>query len=265
MNFFSKNKKLLIIVNFFLLILTFYFSFNIYPGLNVDNKINYQRIKTNSDLFFTSVWIAERSKVNRQEYIEDKKKQFLAKYIQYINLKPQIKEKAPCPNELIKDNLRNIQIYPNPLDDSIIKDYQFNVRFNLSKFYLYSQKDSSNLNKCFNFLFIENLNNYFNIYRQNLIDELKIEYDYKLTMGYNYPDNFTFDQFIKFNEAFNNVKFFVNPNANYTPSTNLHKIITLNEIIVFLVCLLIISIINFSYYKLGKKKLSKIINKFFNS
>jgi hypothetical protein len=264
MNFFSKNTKLKIIVNFFLFILAYYFCFNIYPSLNADTKINYQKIETNSDLFFSSVWIAKRSSVNRQEYIEFKKNEFLTKYIDYLNSKPDIKTKAPCPSELIKNNLRNIQMYPNLFDDPILKNYQFNVRFNLSKFYLYSQNDLSKLDKCFNFFFVEQLNNYFIIYRQNLIDELKIEYDYKLFMGYNYPDNFTFDQFIKVNEFINNVKFFVNPNTNYTHSVNLHTNITLNQIFLFLACLLIISILNFSYYKLGKKKLSKIINEFIN-
>jgi hypothetical protein len=264
MNFFSKNTKLKIIVNFFLFILAYYFCFNIYPSLNADTKINYQKIETNSDVFFSSVWIAKRSGVDRQSYIEFKKNEFLTKFIDYLNSKEDIKKKAPCPDELVKNNLRNIQIYPSHLDDPIAKTYEFNVRFNLSKFNLYNQ-DLSKLDQCFNYFFVENMNKFFILYRKNLIDELKIEYDYKSSMGYNYPYNFTQDQLKKVNEFINTVNFFVNPKANYSHSQNFRKNLGLNEIFVFLICLLILCIINISFYKSSYKKLSKIINEFFNS
>ena len=264
MNIFYKKKKLPIILNFIVLILLFYFSFNIYPSLNYDNKVNYKNIETNSDFFFSSIWIAKRSSVDRQLYIEFKKNEFLGQYITYLNSKPDIKAKAPCPDELVKNNLRNIQIYANNFEDPIIKRYHFNVRFNLSKFYFISN-DLSKLDKCFYYFFVENLNNFFTLYRENLINELIIEYDYKVSMGYNYPDNFTLTQLEKVKEFIYKVNFFVNPKVNNTHSYNLKKNITLNEIFLFLICLLILSIINISYYKLRNKKLSKIINEYINS
>lgn len=264
MNIFSKKKILLIIVNFFTLILLFYFSFNIYPSLNYDTKVNYKKIETNSDVFFSSVWIAKRSIADRQSFIEFKKNEFLTKFIDYLNSKPNIKEKAPCPNELVKNNLRNIQIYPSYLDDPIAKTYEFNVRFNLSKFNLYNQ-DLSKLDQCFYYFFVENLNKFFILYRENLMDELKIEYDYKSSMGYNYPDNFTSVQLKKINEFITTVNFFVDPKVNYSHSQNIRNNLGLNEIFVFLICLLILWIINISYFKLWNKKLSKTINEFINS
>lgn len=264
MNTFSKKKISLIIVNFFALILVFYLSFNIYPSLNYDTKVDYEKIETNSEIFFSSVWIAKRSSADRQSYIEFKKNEFLTNFIAYLNSKQDIKKKAPCPNGLVKNNLRNIQIYPSYLSDPIVKTYEFNVRFNLSKFNLYNQ-DLSQLDQCFQYFFVENINKFFILYRKNLIDELKIEYDYKSSMGYNYPDNFTPTQLIKVNEFLSTVNFFVNPKANYSHSQNFKKNSGLNEIFVFLICLLILWIINISFYKLGYKKLSKIINDFFNS
>jgi hypothetical protein len=264
MNTFSKKKISLIIVNFFALILVFYFSFNIYPSLNYDTKVDYEKIETNSEIFFSSVWIAKRSSADRQSYIEFKKNEFLTNFIAYLNSKEDIKKKAPCPNGLVKNNLRDIQIYPSYLGDPVVKTYEFNVRFNLSKFNLYNQ-DLSQLDQCFRYFFVENINKFFILYRKNLIDELKIEYDYKSSMGYNYPDNFTPTQLVKVNEFLNTVNFFVNPKANYSHSQNFRKNLGLNEIFVFLICLLILWIINISFYKSGYKKLSKIINKFINS
>ena len=263
MNNFSKKKKLLITLNFFLLILVFYFSFYIYPSLNYNTKVHYKSIETNSDIFFTSAWIANRSSVDRQSYIELKKHDFLTKYIIYLNSEPNIKAKAPCPNELIKNDLRNIQIYPNPLGNPIANIHLFNVRFNLSKLNFYNQ-DLSKLDQCFYYFFVENLNKFFILYRENLVDELTKEYNYKLLIGYNHRDNLTSTELKNVNEFINKINFFVNPNANYSHSNS--KILKQNansSEIFFLICLLIILIINIiSYYN---KKISKIINDFINS
>jgi hypothetical protein len=263
MNIFSK-KKLPITLNFFLLILVFYFSFYIYPSLNYDTKVHYKNIETNSDIFFTSAWVASRSGVDRQSYIELKKNDFLTKFIIYLNSEPNIKTKAPCPNELIKNNLRNIQIYPNLSGNPLTSIHVFNVRFNLNKLNFYNQ-DLSKLDQCFYYFFVENLNKFFILYRENLINDLTNQYNYKSLMGYNYPDNFTLTELKKIKEFINKINFFINPNANYSHSNSkiLKQNTNLSEILFFLICSLIILIINI--IRCYKKKFSKIINDFINS
>ena len=171
-----KNKK--IIINIVALISIFFFSFHFYPKINFYNKFDYKGIKTFSHLiFFSSKNTADKDtliiyaeNLNRRDpdFLSNNKIEFLDQYMKYLKTKPNIIADAPCPNELKANNLRNVQIYfenenYNSLDENDKKSNEFNVRFNFYKF----SKNSGNLeiNKCFDYIFKENLNKYYLIYR----------------------------------------------------------------------------------------------------
>jgi hypothetical protein len=176
-----KNKK--IIINIVALILIFFFSFHFYPKINVYNKFDYKGIKTDPQ-FIIIIDNNTKSYSNTEilfkqdpESLMGKKTQFLKEYMKYLESKPNIIADAPCPNELMENNLRNVQIY---FDDNMYLDEnykKFNVRFNFFKF----SKNSDNLeiNKCFDYIFKENLNKYYLIYLEGIIRILNEQHNLK--------------------------------------------------------------------------------------
>ena len=175
-----KNKK--IIINIVVLILIFFFSFHIYPKINVYNKFDYKGIKTSPEYImiiedkykYSNVELILRQDI---ETLSTKKSQLLKGYMKYLESKPNIIADAPCPNELMANNLRNIQIY---FEDNMYLDEnykKFNVRFNFYKFF--KNSDKLEINKCFDYIFKENLNKYYLMYRNEVTRILEEENNFK--------------------------------------------------------------------------------------
>jgi hypothetical protein len=143
---------------------------------------------------------------------------------------------------------------------------KFNVRFSFYKSFKNSNK--LEINKCFDYIFKENLNKYYLLYRNNQIE--------MLTNQFNITDEFFNFEFLTgeikelylkekfFSEnvirLLKNNNFFVDPNITYAFEEQRDK--NLNQILVFAISLLIIVFINIGYEKLNRKQVSKFINEF---
>ena len=164
-----KNKKL--IINIFALILIYFFSFHFYPKKFGYNKFDYKNIRTNT--LNTFINTSREQILNKGisldlESLRKQKNTFLLGYMEYLKKNPDIVTDAPCPNELKANNLRNVQIY---IDDDIYlfnNIEKFNVRFSFYK--SFKNSDKLEINKCFDYIFKENLNKYYLLYRNTQIE-----------------------------------------------------------------------------------------------
>ena len=170
MSIFRKLKITAIIINFFALVLIFYFSFYIYPNVNSLRKYDYKEIKSNADKIYSPIYILNGMTSDKQKYINEKKKDLLSSFIKYFGNSPSLIANAPCPNQLTANNLRNIRIY-EPDQHFSTDAYSFNVRFLLNKSLSFG--DAPDIDKCFNYIFVENLNKFYLKNRENLIKSLE--------------------------------------------------------------------------------------------
>ena len=106
MNIFYRRKFAIIIINFLALISVFYFSFYIYPSVSSRNKFDYKQIKTNAYEIYSPIWYFNINSGDNKLYIEEKKKELLKKFIIYVSDSQNLKANAPCPKELVQNNLR---------------------------------------------------------------------------------------------------------------------------------------------------------------
>ena len=249
-----NNTKL--IINLVALILIYFFSFHIFPKLNIYNKIDYTGIKTNarSIFFFTqaATVVDEIEIVKLQDH-------FLKQYFYYLDKNKDLISNAPCPKELLVNNLRNIQIYNDNILNYLEDDIKFNVRFSFYRFFGSSEK--LDINKCFNYIFKENLNKYFILYRGKLLNNL--EFQNKFLKKMKTTDEKIISQ-IRINEQtiemVKNSNFFIDPNSNYLPIQQKDK--SASKILTFILCLIIVLSINICFNKLHRKQISRFIKKF---
>lgn len=254
----DKIKISKIIINLVVLIFIYVFSFHIFPKLGTYNQIDYTGVKTNSKKIFAPMYINDTSfntSESRIILISKQKDEFLNSYMRYLKKNQDLIANAPCPSELVANNLYNIQIYNNKDIDFLNDDnnYGFNVRF--SFFYFFRSLEKVDINKCFNYFFRENINKYFLLYREKTIEDLENEIiSLKVLNNFNKINNY--ENLIKIIKANN---FFIEPDVRYAVVQKNNK--TTSKIVIFFICLLIVVSINIMYKKLNKKQISKFINK----
>ena len=171
-----KNTKL--IINIVVLILIYFFSFNIFPKLSFYNKLEYREIMVNEHLLnllsFTNsnkfIVSSISSSIANEQDLNIEKNRFLNQYFYYL-IKNNLISNAPCPKELMVNNLRNIQIFNNATNDFLDNNFKFNVRFSFYKFFWSTEK--LDINKCFDYIFKENLNKYFLLYRNRIVEKVE--------------------------------------------------------------------------------------------
>ncbi len=255
MKILNKISNTKLIINIVVLILIYFFSFHIFPKLGFYNKLDYTGIKSNArDIFFytQSVNINEDEILKRQDH-------FLKQYFYYLSKNSDLMSNAPCPRELLINNLRNVQIYNDNFLDFLDEDIKFNVRFSFYKFFGSSEK--LDISKCFDYIFKENLNKYFLLYRAKLTRNL--EYQNEFLKKIKIEDKKIISQ-MRINERaieiIKSTNFFIDPNSNYSPTQQKDKSAT--KILSFIICLLIVLYINIIFNKLYKKKISRFIKKY---
>jgi hypothetical protein len=256
------NAKL--IINIIILILIYYFSFHIFPKLSFYNKLDYIGIASNARGIFFIPPIQgsnfDRYNTDELQYAKQQE-QFLKQYFYYLNKNSDLITNAPCPRELLVNNLRNIQLY-NDANLNFLEDgLKFNVRFSFYNFFNSSKK--LDINKCFDYIFKENLNKYFILYRDKILKNLQDQNEFLKKIEVN-------DQIkllIEINEQtiviIKNYNFFIDPNINYSPKQEEDK--SWPKIIAFIISLLIVVSINIGFKQLKRKQTLKLINKFMNS
>jgi hypothetical protein len=259
-----KNTKL--IINIVVLSLIYFFSFYIFPKLGFYNKLDYVRIETNAQKIFIPFIVIESDfsfHKNEEKILSDQNK-FFKNYFIYLNRNKNLISDAPCPRELMVNDLRNIQIYYNDNSNYIDKDFIFNVRFIFYKFF--GSSDKIDINKCFDYIFKENLNKYFLLYRDKYIEDANFKISLLKNLN-NSNDEITIKikTFENALELLKTLSFYVDPNVSYTPVQK--KANETSKFLAFIICFLIVIFINVMHSDsaLYKKKISKFINKFINS
>jgi hypothetical protein len=252
-----------VLINIVVLILIYYFSFHMYPKLGFYNTLEYKGIKTKAFSFYSDLHLSyydHEIRVSDEPEFLKEQELFLKKYFYYFTQNKDLVSNAPCPKELLVNNLRNIQII-NDKNFVFQDDLKFNVRFSFYKYFSSSKLD---IDKCFDYIFKENLNKYFILYRDKLIEKIRYKTDYLSKIELDY-DEIKFRVIIseKKIEILKNYNFFINPNVNYLPEQLEDK--SWPKIIAFAICLLLFIFISTGYQKLNRKKFSKFINKFMNT
>jgi len=335
MNIYSKIKLKykIIILNIFVLISVYFFSFNIFPKITSNYQYNYQNIKINvkniNEINLSIASLVQKLQLGSDGYFINDNEKFLNEFTEQLSKSSIIPEKTPCPSELLRNQMRNINVYFTEQNKK-----NFNVRFYTNKFFG-SSIDEFNMDLCFNYIFVENLNKFYNKKFKDYIDNLEENYFFLLyennfkfselsfsafiseieknnitsvKIGSNFiegtfvngeifktnlPDNFNIIQKLldkkvnvltaKPNELFYIVNeitslknkaeylkkylkatdnfFFIDPNVNYKHEEKIEKI-HWQKIWAFIICMITIIIIQIAYYKFGKKKISRLINKF---
>lgn len=171
---YNKIKNTKLIINIVILILIYFFSFHIFPKLSFYNKLEYRKILVNNNYLNILTLINTKKHVDTifadNEELNHEKSKFLNQYFSYLIKNNNLISNAPCPNELMVNNLRNIQFFnedANFIDNSL----EFNVRFSFYKYFWSSEK--LDMDKCFDYIFKENLNKYFLLNRKKLIEKIE--------------------------------------------------------------------------------------------
>jgi hypothetical protein len=256
----SRVKSTKIIINIVALVLVYFFSFHIFPKLGIYNKLDYIDIKTNGrDIFYLDDYFYSNRKrakfADKKKYLIQEQNKFLRQYLDYFSLNSNLIANAPCPAELMTNNLRNIQVYTNYYIDPLDDDVKFNVRFTFYKLFKFT--DKLNIDKCFDYIFKENLNKYFLSYRNKLIANFNDEINLQKKLGI---DNPTIETSTKLIEKMKTYNLYIDPDVSYTVDKKNDE--TSTKIITLIICLLIVLSINISFNKLNKKLISKIIKIF---
>jgi hypothetical protein len=171
----SKYKK--IIFNVLILIFIYFFSFNIFPNLMSSDQYNYKKIsihEKNINAVSTLIESSEPFKNKEFYWVRDKSSnynQFLNEFIEDLSKDPILLKNIHCPSEVLKNNMRNIYIYFERNNKNI-----FNVRFYVNRIFN-SRLDETNIDKCFNFIFVENLNKFYYKKFEEFINKLEYLYE----------------------------------------------------------------------------------------
>lgn len=281
----DKVRIKIIIINIIILIFVYFFSFHLSERLFFYNKFDYKEINTNakSTIVYMKYDFQAPSAVINKKNLQHETDIFLDLYFNYLKKNPHIISEAPCPSELMINNLRNIQIYKsNKNDDFLENPYKFNVRFN---FYKFSESTGKlNMNKCFDYIFKENLNKYYLLYRDKIIENINdeiiiLEKIYNIDdlqildlKSSTFPLNNENDKTPikkKIKDYKNLIKiikmnnFFIDPDASYTVVKQ--NPVSSTKIVIFVTCLLIVVSINILINKLNRKQVAKFINKLMNA
>jgi len=261
----NKVKHTKLIINIVVLILIYFFSFHIFPKLSLYNKLEYKGIVVN-EFFINTLSLTNNNKFIGNSLVDQRdlnftKSEFLNQYFYYLINNNNLISNAPCPKELMVNNLRNIQIFNDGIIDFFENNLKFNVRFSFYNFFNSSKK--LDINKCFDYIFKENLNKYFILYRDKILKNLQDQNEFLKKIEVN-------DQIkllIEINEQtiviIKNYNFFIDPNINYSPKQEEDK--SWPKIIAFIISLLIVVSINIGFKQLKRKQTLKLINKFMNS
>ena len=171
----NKIKKAKLIINIIVLILIYFFSFHIFPKLSFYNKLEYKEIVVN-ELFLNLLSLTNSNKFIDNSFanekdLDDEKNRFLNQYFYYLINNNNLISDAPCPKELMVNNLRNIQIFNDGTNNFLNNNLKFNVRFSFYKFFWSSEK--LDINKCFEYIFKENLNKYLLLNRVRFVEKIE--------------------------------------------------------------------------------------------
>jgi hypothetical protein len=171
----NKVKHTKLIINIVVLILIYFFSFHIFPKLSFYNKLEYKGIVVN-EFFINILSLTNSSKFTEKRLADQQdlnftKSKFLNQYFYYLINNNNLISDAPCPKELMVNNLRNIQIFNDVTIDFFENNLKFNVRFSFYNFFWSTEK--LDINKCFDYIFKENLNKYFLLYRNKLVEKIE--------------------------------------------------------------------------------------------
>jgi hypothetical protein len=261
-----KNTKL--IINIVVLSLIYFFSFYIFPKLGFYNKLDYVNIKTNAQKVFIltgSIGFDNESFFNNttEDKISIAQNKFFKNYFDYLIKNKNLISDATCPKVLMVNDLRNIQIYYDYDSNFIHNSHMFNVRFNFYK--SFGSSDKIDINKCFEYIFKENLNKYFLLYRDKYIEDTNLKISLLKKLNNSNDEKIaiiikTSEDTLKLLKTFS---FYIDPNVSYTPVQK--KANETSKFLAFIICFLIVIFINVMHSALYKKKISKFIKKFINS
>lgn len=169
----SKYKK--IIFNVIILTFIYYLSFTVFPNLSSSDQYNYKKISINEkNIYAVDILMGSSADVNIKQFywIKDKDYlKFLNEFIQDLSKDSILLKNIHCPSEILKNNMRNIYIYFEKNDKSI-----FNVRFYVNRFFN-SRSKETDLDKCFNFIFVENLNKFYSKKFEAFVNNLENLYE----------------------------------------------------------------------------------------
>jgi hypothetical protein len=249
------NLKKIIIFNIFFVIIIFFLSLFFSKKLPFVRTYEYTDIRINP--LVSEFLIFQRNILKNDHYFSSYTlEKFITEYIEYFNSNKNLHALAPCPSEVLGSDLRNIQIY------KIIKgrfNQKFNVRIKNNNFY----KNNFNIDKCFNYIFIENFNEYFlkSIQHDNKIIETHISLLKKLYRNNKIIDYEVDDQIEKLELILGLSSKLKNYTIDNYSNSNDNKN---NTVYIFLVLLLVSATLQIMYFKFKKLNIKNIL-KFINS
>jgi hypothetical protein len=248
------NLKKIIILNIFFVIIIFFLSLNFSKKLPFVSTYEYTNIRVNP---LVSEFLILRRNILKDDsvFFLYTLENFITEYIEYLNANKNLRALAPCPSEVLGSDLRNIQMYKISKNRY---EQKFNVRIKNNNFY----KNNFNMDKCFNYIFVENLNEYFlkSIQNDNKIIEKQISLLKKLNEKNKIIDYNNVDQIEKLELILRLSSELKNYIIDYSVSNNNKN----NTVYLFLVLLLVSATLQIMYFKFKKLNIKNIL-KFINS
>jgi hypothetical protein len=244
------NLKKIIILNIFLVIIIFFLSLNFSKKLPFVSTYEYSNIRINP-LVSEFLIIRKNILYDDLNFILYDLKNFITEYIEYLILNKNLRVLAPCPSEVFANDLRNIQIYKVSKNRY---EQKFNVKIKNNNFY----KNNFNMDKCFNYIFVENFNKYFlkiiehdNKMTEKTINFLKISNENSTVANYKSVDKIERLKLIhRLSSELNN--YIIN---NYSHSNDNKS----QTVYLFLVLLLVSATLQIMYFKFKKLNIKSIL------
>lgn len=249
------NLKKIIILNIFFVIIIFFLTLNFSKKLPFVSTYEYTNIRV--DPLVSEFLILRRNILKDDSYfLFYNLENFITEYIEYLNANKNLHALAPCPSEVLGSDFRNIQIYKISKNKY---EQKFNVRIKNNNFY----KNNFNMDKCFNYIFVENFNEYFlrSIQIDTKIIKKQIFFLKKLNEKNKIIDYKTVDEIekleliLRLNSELKNYII-----DNYSHSNDNKN----NTVYLFLVLLLVSATLQIMYFKFKKLNIKNIL-KFINS
>ncbi len=243
-----KKKKIVILINFFLLVSLFVTSIFFKPNLNLRNQLFFREIKINEKISIVNIIIDGADEISNLRNILEKFSNSLIK-----QPKNNIKN---CGVEMVRGNFREFTFF-----DVISNSFSVSIKSN--------ELSEEQIQKCFEELVVKKLNELYlvlvneEIQKQNLKKQFELNAELlkknldsnnikiKETIEY----SFDTEQRIVYLKSIN---FLIDPNVNYQSTDN--KNINISNMIYYLVivaALFILEIIFLLFY--NKTKIKKII------
>jgi hypothetical protein len=241
-----KKMKIVILINFFLLVSLFVISIFFKPNLNLRNQLFFREIQINKKIIILNKIIGTVPEISDLPNILTTFSNSLIKDGKKNNIKN-------CGVEMINGNFREFSIFD-------IKNNLFSVSIKSNEL------SEEQIQKCFEELVVKKLNAFYlslineEIYKQKLKKdfELKSELLKKETDTSNtkvfYENSFDTEQKIVYLKS---IKFLIDQNANYQPTDN--KNINISNMIYYLFVVAVLFVVEITFLLFYKKKKIKLL------